>query len=236
MFKPKLSTGVIPTRQIEGNWFAILPLLLLLVLLVTLLVGAYLISGIRVLALVMIIVPLLSVVWLAVQNIGEHPLIQVRQRSADYILVQLASFRGELVLLMMAGYIGTVASPLLGSLMTILNIDLSSLPAWSILVFLVWFIPLVGQLGMNPILAVALIAPILPEASQLGISPVSIVVALTAGWILSGVSSPFTATTMMVGNFAGVSSTHVGQNWNGIYTILCGVLLSVWVVIYATYF
>ncbi len=236
LFKPKLSTGVIPTRQIEGSWFTILPLLLLLLVLVTLLVGAYLISGVRVLALVMVIVPLLSIAWLVVQNFGQQPLTEVRQRSADYLMVQLAGFRGELVLLMMAGYIGTVASPVLGWLMTFLNIDLTSLPAWSILVLLVWFIPLVGQIGMNPILAVALIAPILPDASQLGISPVSIVVALTAGWILSGVSSPFTATTMMVGNFAGVSSTHVGQNWNGIYTIICGVLLSVWVVIYATYF
>ena len=108
---------------------------------------------------------------------------------------QLSGFRSEMVLLMMAGYIGTIASPLLSVLMIFLGIDLGSLPSWSVLVMLVWFIPLVGQIGMNPILAVALITPVLPEAATLGVSPTSLVVALTAGWILSGVSSPFTATT-----------------------------------------
>ncbi len=233
LFKPKLSTAVTPRRQVEGNWFAIVPLIILLLLLISLLGLAYWLTGVRVLALVMVIVPLLSMAWIAVQNRGDRPLQQVVQRSSEYLMVQLADFRGELVLLVMAGYIGTVASPLLGSLMTTLNIDLTVVPAWIVLVLMVWLIPLAGQLGMNPILAVALIAPVLPDAGLLGVSPVALVISLTAGWLLSGVSSPFTATTMLIGNFAGVSSAHVGQRWNGVYTLICGVILSVWVVVYS---
>ncbi len=234
VFKPKLLTAAIPQRQVEGSWLAVLPLILLLLVLISLLGVAYYLTGIRVLALVMVIVPLLSMAWIAVQNRSQHPLQQVTKRSSEYLLVQLADFRGELVLLVMAGYIGTVASPLLGSLMATLSIDLTVLPAWSVLVLMVWLIPLAGQLGMNPILAVALIAPVLPDAAQLGVSPVAIVISLTAGWLLSGVSSPFTATTMLIGNFAGVSSAHVGQRWNGVYTLICGVILSVWVVVFAS--
>lgn len=233
VFKPKLTTGVVAQRKVEGNWLAILPLIVLLLVLIALLGVAYWLTGVRVLALVMIIVPLLSMAWIAVQSLADRPVQQVVKRTADYLMVQLADFRGELVLLVMAGYIGTVASPLLGSVMTTLNIDLTLLPAWMVLVLMVWLIPLAGQLGMNPILAVALIAPVLPDAAQLGVSPVAIVISLTAGWLLSGISSPFTATTMLIGNFAGVSSAHVGQKWNGVYTLICGVILSLWVVFYA---
>jgi hypothetical protein len=89
---------------------------------------------------------------------------------------------------------------------------------------------------MNPILAASLIAPLLPEPAQMGVSPSAIVAALTAGWILSGVSSPFTATTLLVGKFAGISSVHVGQRWNGLFTVLCATVLSTWVVVYALAF
>jgi amino acid permease len=38
---------------------------------------------------------------------------------------------------------------------------------------------------------------------------------------------------MLVGNFAGISSSYVGQRWNGLFTIVCAVVLSIWVVSYA---
>ena len=233
LFKPKLSSTAIPQRQITDSWIALLPLGLLLLLLVLLLSIAYVLTGVRVLGLVIVIVPLLSIAWVAVQNRHDRPLQQVRQWSSVYLTRSLGEFRNETVLLMMAGYIGTVASPILGLMMTHLDINLASLPAWLILVTLVWLVPLLGQLGMNPILAVALIAPVLPDAAELGVSPVAVAISLTAGWILSGISSPFTATTMLVGNFASISSAQVGLRWNGVFTLVCGVALSVWVVLYA---
>ncbi|HXK58060.1 MAG TPA: hypothetical protein PLZ16_15590, partial [Gammaproteobacteria bacterium] len=95
---------------------------------------------------------------------------------------------------------------------------------------------LVGQVGMNPILAVSLVAPLLPDAAGLGIAPTALVVAITAGWTLSGISSPYTATTLLIGHFAGISATRVGLRWNGFYTLTCGTLLSAWVVFYARQF
>jgi len=136
-------------------------------------------------------------------------------------------------LLMMAGYIGTVGSALLGPLMQRAGLDLSVLPPWVILVSFVWLIPLAGQLGMNPILAVTLIAPLIPGADSLGVTPTAIVMAVAAGWALSGASSPFTATTLLIGSFAGISAARVGWLWNGVYTLLGAVLLSGWVAIVA---
>lgn len=232
VFKPRLSVPIPPRMKAQDNWMALIPLLLLLLLLVVLLGAAYMVTDVRIQVLIMIIVPCISLGWILVQATPPR-LHQTRQRSAHFLFSQLADFRGEMVLLIMAGYLGTVASPLLGSLMQMANLDLSRMPTWSLLVALVWLIPVAGQLGMNPILAAALLAPILPDATTLGVTPAAIVVAITAGWMLSGISSPFTATTLIVGHFAGISSTYVGQRWNGIYTLVCALVLSLWVVIYA---
>jgi hypothetical protein len=86
---------------------------------------------------------------------------------------------------------------------------------------------------MNPILSVSLVAPLLPEAGAIGVSPATVVVALTAGWALTGASSPFTATTLFVGALGRVGARHVGLRWNGLYTLLAGVMLSIWVAIIA---
>jgi len=78
---------------------------------------------------------------------------------------------------------------------------------------------------------VSLFAPLLPEASAMGLTPADIILAITAGWSLSGASSPYTATTLLVGALGRVSARHVGLRWNAAYTLICGSALSIWVVI-----
>ena len=122
---------------------------------------------------------------------------------------------------------------LLGPVIRSAGLDLTIFPAWLVLVGLVWLVPITGQFGMNPILSVALIAPILPPAHAMGVDPSDIVVAITSGWALSGASSPYTATTLLVGSFGGVSALHVGLRWNGLYTALAALTLSAWVALLA---
>ena len=56
---------------------------------------------------------------------------------------------------------------------------------------------------------------------------------LSIRWAISGICSPFTATTLLVGSFARVSALHVGLRWNGVFVGVLGGLLSIWVLIYA---
>lgn len=235
-FKPKLS--VTPRRQEpEGSWALMLPLLALLGVLVISVIGLSAITDVRIVGLVVVIVPVIALVWMLIQHWAQAqaqaPVLSVARRVGDYVTKELPGYREELTLLMMAGYIGTVGSALLGPLMQRAGLDLSVLPPWLLLVSFVWLIPLAGQLGMNPILAVTLLAPLIPGAESLGVTPSAIVVALAAGWALSGASSPFTATTLLIGSFGGISARRVGWVWNGVYTVLCGMMLSLWVVLYA---
>jgi hypothetical protein len=233
LFKPKLSGPLPPASPVEGSWRSLSPLLLLLVLLGGLVGILHEVTGINVPGIVMLVVPILSLGWAWIQQAGGAVDTAFGARLRHYATVELPRSRGEITLLIMAGYIGTVGAPLLLPAVEAAGLDPTGLPTWLILGAFVWLIPLLGQIGMNPILAVTLIAPLIPEATELGVTPAAVVTAIVAGWAISGISSPFTATTMLVGSFAHVSAVHVGVRWNGLYVLVTAVLLTVWVLAYA---
>ncbi|WP_253913270.1 hypothetical protein [Pseudoruegeria sp. HB172150] len=233
IFKPRIRTATGPRRyEPEGSWALMLPLLLLLVLLAVLVGGLHVTTGIRSVGVVMVVVPLIAAGWVLIQSeTGRGRALA--GRGGGYFARDLPKYRSELVLLMMAGFIGTMGSHLLVPVIQASGLDLTVVPGWVILLVLIWGIPLAGQIGANPILAVSLVAPVLPSPAELGLTPTDIIVAITAGWAMSGVTSPYTATTLLVGNFGGVTARHVGLNWNLGYVALTGVLLSGWVLIWA---
>ncbi|MFT7026737.1 MAG: hypothetical protein ACJAVS_000957, partial [Paracoccaceae bacterium] len=65
--------------------------------------------------------------------------------------------------------------------------------------------------------------------SALGLRPADLMVAITAGWGLAGASSPYTASTLLIGSLGGVSALKVGLGWNGPYLLVTGAALSLWV-------
>ncbi|WP_370244159.1 hypothetical protein [Salipiger sp.] len=231
IFKPKLAHPPRPRAKPRGTWALMLPLVGLLAILVTsvLIFGA--LTGIRVIGLVLLIVPVMALVWTALQAHGGGAPLGARLRT--YAFHDMPGYRGEVLLLMMAGYIGTVGAPLLAPIVKASGFHPEDLPHWLVLAGLVWIIPLAGQFAMNPILAVTLIAPLLPTPDQLGVSPVALVTAITAGWALGGISSPFTATTLLVGSFGNVSARTVGLRWNGGYMLVALIVLPLWVLAYA---
>jgi hypothetical protein len=235
LFKSRQSSSPVPLRTADaGSWFTLLPLLFLLVILGVVAGVLHWHSGVRVAGIMVSVVPLIALGWIAWQSRQSQPVHTLATRARRYVFKELPGFHNELSLLMMAGYIGTVGGLLLALIVSSAGIDFSSIPAWAILVSLVWMIPLVGQIGMNPILAVSLFSPLLPTAASMGVEPVAIMVAITAGWSLSGACSPFTATTLLIGSFANISATRVGLQWNGAYTLVCASVLSFWVVLYGT--
>lgn len=235
IFKPRLT--VTPVRTVPvGTWATMLPLVVLLAILLVGVVTLSTLTPVRVVGIVAVLVPCIAIVWMLLQHWDDNPVSTTRARIKTYVLQELPGYRGELTLLMMAGFIGTAGAQLFAPMMQATGFDPSHLPSWVILVSLVWIIPLAGQIGMNPILAVTLIGPLIPAAADLGVQPTALVVAITAGWALSGASSPFTATTLLIGSFGGISATRVGLVWNGAYTLICGVVLSIWVIAFAYLF
>ena len=191
------------------------------------------ITNLNAVPVVMLVVPLYSLVWISIQNSGSSKKIYygTKRRIFEYVKDDINDYKSELVILIMAAFIGIMASSLINILASDKLSFLESLSPILILVSIVWIMPLFGQIGMNPILSVYLIGPLIPNADILGISPNSIILALTAGWALSGISSPYTASTLLIAKLGKVSPLHAGLNWNGWFTIIGGLLLSIWIII-----
>ncbi|WP_211100573.1 hypothetical protein [Acuticoccus sediminis] len=232
IFKPRV-TRAAPRPPSEEGWGALRPLVLLLVTLFSLVATLQILTGVRTVGVVASVVPFVSAGWVAAQAKRGNRIRYLRERALNYMRRDLLAYRGEITLLSMAAYIGTVGSTLVAEWLASIGTDLSQVPAGVILVALVWVFTFAGQVAMNPILTASMILPLLPTAAAMGVSPTSIQVAVTAGWALSGANSPFTATTLITGSFAGTSPWTVGLRWNGLYSILCGTALSVWVLVYA---
>lgn len=231
LFKPQLSNPP-PRAAIEGSWALLTPLFFLLILLSVTVLGIYSAWGLRVVGIVMVVVPAIAIGWAMLQHWAPGAEGSFGPRARHFLYDELPGYRGEIVLLMMAGYIGTVGAPLLQPIVAAFGLHPENLPAWALLALFVWIIPVLGQVGMNPILAVTLIAPLIPAPESIGISPSAMVVAIASGWALSGATSPFTATTLLIGSFGNVSALHVGLRWNGWYFLVTAVLLTAWVCFY----
>src|SRR5690606_25671409 len=114
-------------------------------------------------------------------------------------------------------------------------LDLGAVPPLAIAIAMVWLVPLTGQLGMNPILSVSLIVPMLPSPAEMGVHPAVLVAAITGGWAISGTTSPFTASVLLVGSYGEVPPRQAGLRWNGAYAIVVGLMISAWVLVLGLY-
>lgn len=229
IFKPRLSTPP-PERQPQaGGWLASLwPLLALLAIIAAAVAAVDAASGVGVVGAVMLVVPCLALGWIALQMASARG---TARRIARFVTQELPGYRGEIVLLFMAAFIGHLGAHLLAPVMDRAGLDLASVPAPVILVVLVWLIPVAGQVGMNPILAASLILPLLPSPEALGLHPAALVVAVTGGWAISGVTSPFTASVLLLGSLSGQPARQAGLRWNGAYALVLGVIMSVWAIL-----
>lgn len=234
IFKPRLSTPSAPRAPSERSWRDLWPLFVLLLMLAAMITGLGAATGHSVVSIVMLTVPVISLGWIALQNIDQAPVAAMLRRGAAYFTDVLPRYRTELVLLPAAGFIGVVGSALVKPMVAASGIDLAALPPIVLLLGLVWIFPIAGQLGMNPILVVSLFAPLLPDPAVIGVAPSAVIMAITAGWVMGAATSPFTATTLLVGGLGGVSATHVGWRWNGLYVLVSGGLVCLWIAYYAS--
>jgi hypothetical protein len=217
-----------------GSWNTVMPLIFLFIFLLSLIGSAQYITNLRAVAVVMLIVPIFSLAWIIYQNYNGKDTkilyIRTKERVSGYIFKDIVNYKSELILLIMAAFIGTMASSIIAPYINSDVINFSSIPTWLVLVGILWLMPITGQIGMNPILAVYLIAPLLPQAANLGVSPNAIILALTSGWALSGISSPYTASTLLIADLAKIPPIQAGLKWNGLFTLMGGLLLSCWVI------
>ncbi|MDI5934447.1 hypothetical protein [Halomonas kalidii] len=174
--------------------------------------------------------PLGAFGWLAWQRrrLGGLGLVAAGRSLHRQLPWLLAPTRNEIVVLGAAGYLGHLCVGLVdtASLAAALTF-LDTLGAWNAVLAML-LVMVLAQVGINPIVTVTLLAGILPALAIEGLAPPLIGASLMVGWALALMSSPMTASMLILSRFTGVPSTRIGYRWNGAFLCTAIPLLAGW--------
>ena len=171
-----------------------------------------------------------ALLWLAWQRRrlgygGLPAAITAVHRQLPWLLSPSAN---EIVVLGAAGYLGHVCVGLvdtqqLAPLLAVLDL-LGTLNAVLAMLMVVGL----AQIGVNPIVTVTLLVGLLPTLGIEGLTPELIGASLMVGWALALMSSPMTASMLILSRFTGVPATRIGYRWNGRFLVAAIPLLALW--------
>ncbi|RDB43046.1 hypothetical protein DU490_10265 [Halomonas sp. DQ26W] len=174
--------------------------------------------------------PLGALGWLACQRrrLGMWGLPAALASLRRQLPWLVAPIGNEVVVLGAAGYLGHLCVALvpvasLGPLQGLIE-PLGA--ANAVLAMLV--VVGLAQVGINPIVTVTLLVGLLPSLPIEGLSPALVGASLMVGWALALMSSPMTASMLILSRFTGVASTCIGYRWNARFLLACIPLLSGW--------
>ncbi|MBZ5487798.1 hypothetical protein HW452_09695 [Halomonas aquamarina] len=174
--------------------------------------------------------PIAALVWLAWQRrrlgyAGLPAAVCALHRQLPWLLSPSAN---EIVVLGAAGYLGHLCVELIDTqqLAPLLAV-LDSLGAFNAVLAMLMVVGL-AQVGVNPIVTVTLLVGMLPTLRIEGLSPAMVGASLMVGWALALMSSPMTASMLILSRFTGVRATWIGYRWNGRFLAISIPLLAVW--------
>lgn len=163
-------------------------------------------------------VPLVALGWLMAQVRPSGWANHAATVLGPYLRHGLTTQRTEVAVVGAAAAIGAVMLDLLPAHAIDGAASYLSLPPWLAVGAIVWVIVILGQVGLNPVLTVAILAPGLAQGFPDIHRPV-LALALVTGWSISLQSSPFTAGILMLSQYAQVPAATFGRVWNGRYVV-----------------
>ncbi|GGW23171.1 hypothetical protein [Vreelandella hamiltonii] len=171
-----------------------------------------------------------ALLWLAWQRrrlgyAGLPAALTAVHRQLPWLLSPSAN---EIVVLGAAGYlghlcVGLVDTQQLGPLLAVLG----PLGTFNAVLAMLMVVGL-AQIGVNPIVTVTLLVGLLPTLDIPGLTPALIGASLMVGWALALMSSPMTASMLILSRFTGVPATRIGYRWNGRFLVASIPLLALW--------
>ncbi|MCE8019131.1 hypothetical protein HOP51_03205 [Halomonas sp. MCCC 1A11036] len=174
--------------------------------------------------------PLAAITWLAWQRrrlgmLGVPAALASLHRQLPWLLAPSAN---EVVVLGAAGYLGHLCVALvpvesLGPLM----VAMQPLGAANAVLAMLLVMGL-AQVGINPIVTVTLLVGLVPTLPIEGLPPALLGASLMVGWALAMMSSPMTASMLILSRFTGIASSRIGYCWNGRFLLACIPLLAGW--------
>jgi uncharacterized membrane protein YhdT len=192
--------------------------------------------GVRLVVGVTAVLPGFALGWIALQakGLAGDRLHVAWSRLRAQIAIRIPTYRAEATVLGGAGFAGVAIAAAFPSALAADLFARAGLPGIVVLAAIAPVMLLLSQLALNPIIAVMLLAAVLPPPAELGVSPTALGLAYLTGWAVSAGMTPMSASAISTARWAGrpgseVSPYAVTNRWNAGF--VAGQMAGAWVVL-----
>lgn len=173
--------------------------------------------------------PIILVGWLMLQNKGDTG--ATGGRVAEIYRTFLPNSAPIGVSLACSGFIGRVAAHLTPSQDIADYLNIMAMPGWLFMLGLSLLVMSMSWLALSPIMLAVFLGAVLAELPAMPIERTWAALAISSGWALSMMTSPFATTVLLNTQITGIPGlTYVGWNWR--FSVMAIVILtaSYWVI------
>lgn len=140
------------------------------------------------------------------------------------------AYRSEIAILSSAGFIGSLFAAFVPPEALAAALTAAWMPPLALAPALLLVVVLAGLLGINPIVAVTILASALKAAPPLPVPLEPLAVALMIGWSLSINCSALTASAMLMADMFSKSPRTIVSHWNGRFSLIALLMAVVWLI------
>ena len=224
-----------PSRTLRAgatHGTSVVQLLPLVGLVVLMPVGGWALSvvlGISLLRALLLALPLMSLVWIAVQcrDSGLWPRLRgIWRRLTTDILPAMPTMRSEIAIFAGSALLGVFLVPLIDVQWIGWVIAELGLSGQFVLLIAMWVIVSAAIAGINPLVSVMIMTEILPKLPGLDISQLSVALMAVGAWSVSINVAPMSTVVRITGQVVMRDPMVIGPKWNGLYTLIIAAVLS----------
>lgn len=173
-----------------------------------------------------LIVGLTAILFPLLWSLGAGHGPVYRQEIKKYFSGTLPLLRNEIVLFLSSGFFSSsVANSGAGKYLAAVVQMIAGHGQFLAQSAILFSTVLLALIGIHPIISVSILAASLHPPIA-GFSAQTLAVTLLTSWAIANISSPFTATNMMLAGFTGRTSMEVGLRWNITYVVVAGLVVS----------
>ncbi len=173
--------------------------------------------------------PVILVGWLMLQNKGDTG--ATGGRVAEIYRTFLPNSAPIGVSLACSGFIGRVAAHLTPSQEIAEYLNIMAMPGWLFMLGLSLLVMSMSWLALSPIMLAVFLGAVLAELPAMPIERTWAALAISSGWALSMMTSPFATTVLLNTQITGIPGlTYVGWNWRFSVMAIAILTASYWVI------
>ena len=182
---------------------------------------------------ILVALPMVGLGWLATQYWLYGPVkggLLLGRRIVGNAAKTFPLYRSEIAILAGAGFIGSLFAAFVPPDALAALLAAPWLPPLALAPALMIAVTLAGLLGINPIVAVTILASALKAAAPPAVPLETLALALMIGWSITINCSALTASAMIMADLVKTTAKTIVLGWNGVYSALAVLMTAAWLV------